>query len=154
MISCTDFIAAYSELFKFLESKGGKKDVIEYWEYLADVGLENLRKEALKNGLEGCFNYWSHTLNEEAADFTMILNAKKTEFKLDMCHCPSRGRLNELKHIEPYGDYCKHCDIVYRRVLEPLGFEFDIDLSNCKNAKCILSVKTKEKHEKYTDKKR
>ena len=145
MISCTDFIPAYSELFRFLESKGGKKAVIEYWEYLSDTGLDKLRDEAEKNGLEGCFNYWSHTLNEEAADFAMTLNADKTEFRIDMHHCPSRGRLNGLGHIKPYEDYCMHCDVLYRRVLEPMGYEFDIDLSNCENAKCSLVVRTKEK---------
>ena len=76
MISCTEFIPAYSELFKFLESKGGKRRLcLEYWEYLSDTGLDNLRDQAEKIGLEGCFNYWSRTLNEEAADFTMTLNA-------------------------------------------------------------------------------
>ena len=145
MISCTDFIPSYSELFKYLESKGGKKAVTEYWEYIAENGLENLRQEVIKNAIEGCFNYWSHTLNEEAADFTMTLNAARTEFRIDMEHCPSRGKLNELRHIKPYEDYCRHCDVLYRSVLEPLGYEFDIDLSRCKNAQCSLTVKTKEK---------
>ncbi len=145
MISCTDFIPSYSELFKYLESKGGKKAVTEYWEYIAENGLENLRQEVIKNAIKGCFSYWSHTLNEEAADFTMTLNAARTEFRIDMEHCPSRGKLNELRHIKPYEDYCRHCDVLYRSVLEQLGYELDIDLSRCKNGQCSLTVKTKEK---------
>ena len=144
MISCTEFIPAYSELFKFLESKGGKQAVLEYWEYLSDTGLDSLRDEAEKNGLEGCFNYWSRTLNEEAADFTMTLSADRSEFKIDMHHCPSKGRLIEYKHMEPYYNYCMHCDVLYRRVLEPLGYEFDIDLSGCDDAKCSLIVSKKK----------
>jgi hypothetical protein len=119
--------------------------VIEYWEYIAETGLDNLRQEVLKNGIEGCFNYWSHTLNEEAADFKMTLNASRTEFRIDMNHCPSRGKLNELSHVKPYRDYCLHCDVLYRSVLEPLGYEFDIDLNRCENAQCSLTVRSKDK---------
>ena len=36
MISCTEFIPAYSELFKFLESKGGKQAVVDFWNYLSE----------------------------------------------------------------------------------------------------------------------
>ena len=43
MISCTDFIPAYSELFKHLESIGGKEAVVDFWKYLSDGFLNNLR---------------------------------------------------------------------------------------------------------------
>ena len=43
MISCTDFIPAYSELFKYLERVGGKEAVIDFWEYLSDKFLWNLK---------------------------------------------------------------------------------------------------------------
>ena len=32
MISCTEFIYSYSELFKFIEEKEGKEGVRRYWE--------------------------------------------------------------------------------------------------------------------------
>ena len=70
MISCTEFIPAYSELFKFLQQKGGKQAVVEFWEYLADRFLDNLRSLVQENGIRGCWLYLSHTLNVEAADFT------------------------------------------------------------------------------------
>ena len=34
MISCTEFIPAYSELFTFLENKYGRAEVDNFWEYL------------------------------------------------------------------------------------------------------------------------
>ena len=71
MIPCTHFIPAYSELFKFLEEKGGPRAVHDFWCYLSDNFLGNLRDLVEKHGLEGCWQYWNHTLNEEAADFTM-----------------------------------------------------------------------------------
>lgn len=141
MIPCTEFIPAYSELFKFLESLGGKKAVVEFWEYLSDNFLDNLRELAQRKGLRGCWEYWSHTLNEEAADFTMELDPQAGEFRITMEHCPSMGRLLETEHIQPYRDYCEHCDLLYRRVLEPLGYEYNIDLSQCQDAKCVLTVR-------------
>ncbi len=141
MISCTEFIPAYSELFKYLESKGGKQAVIDFWENLSDTFLNNLRELAAEKGLEGCFEYWSRTLSEEAADFKMTLDEENEVFTIDMKHCPSKGRLLEYKYLKPYPDYCEHCDLLYRRVLEPLGFEYNIDLSNCDKASCKLTVK-------------
>ena len=55
MISCTEFIYSYSELFKFIEKKGGKDAIRTYWEHISD----NYVKERLgacveKDGIEGC----------------------------------------------------------------------------------------------------
>ena len=95
MISCTEFIPAYSELFKFLQGRGGQKAVQGFWEYLSDSFLGNLKSLMLQNGIRGCWLYWSHTLNEEAADFTMELDEEAGEFKIIMHRCPSKGRLVE-----------------------------------------------------------
>lgn len=139
MISCTEFIPAYSELFKFLQLKGGKPAVIAFWQYLSDSFLGNLRDLATKKGLAGCFEYWSHTLAEEAADFRMTLD--QDTFSIEMRACPSKGRLLAADHLQPYPDYCQHCDLLYRRVLEPLGFEYELDLSQSDQAKCLLKVR-------------
>jgi hypothetical protein len=144
MISCTEFIPAYNELFKFLHDRGGKMAVIRFWEQLSDSFLTNLRQLAIEKGLEGCYDYWSHTLSEEAADFRMTLDEEEGLFTIEMYHCPSMGRLLKTEHIVPYPAYCEHCDLLYRRVLEPLGFDYDIDLSECKQARCILRVKRKK----------
>ncbi len=141
MISCTEFIPAYSELFKYIEEKEGKAAVVDFWNYLSDIFLTNLKDLVIKNGIRGCWMYWNHTLNEEAADFTMELDEEAGEFTITMHHCPSKGRLLEYKHIKPYRDYCEHCDALYRRVLEPLGFEYDIDLSKTDKARCCVKVK-------------
>ena len=141
MISCTEFIPAYSELFKYIEEKEGKVAVVDFWNYLSDIFLTNLKDLVIKNGIRGCWIYWSHTLNEEAADFTMELDEEAGEFTITMHHCPSKGRLLEYEHIKPYPDYCEHCDALYRRVLEPLGFEYDIDLSKTDKACCSVKVK-------------
>ena len=145
MISCTEFIPAYNELFRFIEEKKDKAAVISFWEYLSDTFLTNLRDHVVQHGIEGCWIYWSKTLTEEAADFTMELDEEAEEFSITMHHCPSKGRLLEDKQIEPYRDYCEHCDVLYRWVLEPLGYKYDLDRSRTDFAKCRLTVKPRKK---------
>lgn len=141
MIACTEFIPAYSEMFKYLQAKGGKAAVVKFWENLSDNFLSNLRDLAGRKGLAGCYDYWRHTLTEEAADFRMTLDEDEGVFQIHMRYCPSMGRLLQEEHIEPYEFYCEHCDVLYRRVLEPLGFEYDIDMSKCHQAECVLTVR-------------
>ena len=141
MISCTEFIPAYSELFRYLEERGGREEVMRFWEDLSDRFLGNLRALVEEHGLRGCWLYWSHTLNEEAADFRMELDEEAGEFRIIIRDCPSKGLLMSLDHMEPYHDYCGHCDVLYRRVLEPLGYECVADLSECDEARCSITVR-------------
>jgi len=140
MIPCTAFIAAYSELFKTLERLGGRTAVEAFWSDLSAKYLTDLRDLVRAHGIRGCWLYWSRTLNEEAADFTMELDEEAGTFAISMEHCPSKGRLMQWKHIEPYSDYCRHCDVLYRQVLEPLGYAYAIDLSRSGRAQCRLTV--------------
>ncbi len=151
MISCTEFIPVYSELFKFLHKRGGRQAVLRFWESLSDAFLTNLRDLAEEKGLAGLFEYWSHTLTEEAADFRMTLDEEEGVFRIEMRKCPSKAMLLETDHIEPYEDYCGHCDVLYRRVLEPLGFVCEADLSRCDQARCSFTI-TSKKADKDSDK--
>jgi len=145
VISCAEFIPAYSELFKFLEKKGGKGAVVDFWNFLSDTYLTNLRDLVIAHGLRGCWMYWEESLNEEAADFTMELDEAAGEFRIIMHRCPSKVRLLELEHIEPYRDYCEHCDVLYRCVLESLGYAYEVDLSEADEARCSVTVRGAEK---------
>ncbi|MEW6356957.1 MAG: hypothetical protein AB1696_11555 [Planctomycetota bacterium] len=140
MISCTEFIPFYSELFRFLEERGGRGEVVRFWEALSDEFLGNLRDLVKEKGLAGCFEYWSHTLTEEAADFTMTLDEKEGWFRIEMHECPSMGMLLRLKHIEPYHDYCGHCAVLYPRVLEPLGFHCEMGIIDPHKPSCFLHI--------------
>lgn len=142
MISCTEFIPAYSEFFKYLDNKKGYSEVIRFWQFHSDNKISAvLGSHVARNGLAGCWEYWSKALTEEAADFHMEFDEDEGVFSIEMRGCPSKGRLLNEKHIEPYERYCEHCDVLYRRVLEKFGFEYDIDLSRCGQAKCRLVVK-------------
>lgn len=144
MISCTEFIPAYSELFTFLEEKHGRAEVDRFWKYLFEpdgkgIPLINFVQEA---GIRGCWNYWAGTLNEEAADFTMYLNEKAGWYMNVMHHCPSKGRLLELKDsigITPYHDYCLHCDS-YRMACEKAGLKYIYNFIGVDKASCSMLV--------------
>ena len=144
MISCTEFIPAYSELFTFLEERHGRAEVDNFWTYLfkpdgKGIPLVNFVK---KEGIRGCFTYWAGSLNEEAADFTMYLNEKRGFFKIKMHRCPSKGRLLELKNsigITPYHDYCLHCDH-YRAAVAQVGLEYTFDCTETDHAACSILI--------------
>ncbi len=143
MISCTEFIPAYNELFRYLDQRGGTNAVQGFWEFLSDRFLTNLRDLVATHGLKGCWLYWSRTLNEEAADFVMELDEEAGIFRIEMRRCPSKRRLLESTHLQPYPHYCRHCDVLYRRVLEPLGYSYEFDDSKTDQAVCTLTVRRK-----------
>ena len=140
MISCTEFIPAYSELFSFLDENYGRAEVERFWTYLfaptgKGIPLINFAK---KDGLRGCWDYWSGTLKEEAADCTRYFNEKAGWIASEMHYCPSKGRLLELEKeigLKPYYDYCGHCDY-YRSALDMVGLKWvrnhlHVDQASC-----------------------
>ena len=142
MLSCTEFIPAYSELFKFLEARGGEEEVLTYWNHISDAYvLPTLGPLAKERGIRGCWDYWSKALNEEAADFRMTLDEDAGVYASVMRRCPSKGHLMDFTHIEPYHNYCGHCDVLYRRVLEPLGFQYDFDMTRVDEAACSCVIR-------------
>ena len=144
MISCTEFIPCYSELFTWLEEQGGPEEVRRFWKYLFEpdgkgIPLVNFVE---REGIRGCFTYWSGTLNEEAADFTMYLNEKAGWFLLEMHRCPSKGRLLALREeigLEPYHDYCLHCDN-YRAAVEKAGLRYVYNFAGIDRAACSILI--------------
>ena len=140
MISCTEFIPSYSELFSYLEERDGKQAITKFWSFLFEptgdkIPLINFLK---KERIRGCFSYWKGTLSEEASDVNIYLNEKAGWFMCEMYHCPSKGRLLRLKDeigIEPYPDYCLHCDY-YRAAVEKVGLNYIWNFNGVDHAAC------------------
>ena len=145
MISCTEFIPAYSEGFKFIENIAGRSELENFWSELSDIYLkDSLEKLMSSEGLAGAYTYWGHALNEEAADFTMILDEDKDEFSIDLHRCPSMAMLLELKHMSPYHSYCDHCPALYRPIVEKFGYIY-IHENDCHNATSNITIKRAKK---------
>lgn len=140
MISCTEFIAAYSELFTYLDERWGHEEVERFWTYLFEptgkgIPLINFAKE---KGLRGCWEYWCGTLSEEASDITMYFNEEKGWSASAMHYCPSKGRLLELQEqigLVPYYDYCEHCNY-YRSALDKVGLKWIRNHLHVDKAQC------------------
>ena len=145
MISCTEFIPAYSELFKFIDQRDGRQAVYDYWTAIFDPANSPLNACLDRSGIKGCYEYWSHTLNEEAADFTMTLDEDEGYFLSVMRKCPSKGKLLKLDYMEPYPEYCHHCFALYAPVLEKYGMEYHMDLSRENEAYCVETIRLKKK---------
>lgn len=144
MISCTEFIPSYSELFSYLEDNYGRAEVDAFWKYLfvPDGKGIPLISFVEKEGIRGCWSYWAGTLNEEAADFTMWLNEKRGFYYNVMRKCPSKGRLLQLKDeigITPYHDYCLHCDS-YRSAVEKVGLKYIYNFEGIDEAACSMLI--------------
>lgn len=144
MISCTEFIPAYSELFSWLDRNYGYEEVKRFWCYLFEpdgTGIP-LINELNQQGIKGCFSYWSATLNEEAADFTLYLNEKAGWFQLQMHACPSKGcllALEEKQNYHPYQNYCMHCDC-YRYAVEKAGLQYIFNTMETDQASCSIFI--------------
>lgn len=141
MISCTEFILAYNELFSFLEEEYGKKAVIEFWEYISDKFLVNLDNLVKEKGIKGMQEYWTHTLTEEGADYRMKVTTD--EFEILIRQCPSVDTLNK-SGVKKYKNYCDHCDLLYRRIMEKYDYSYNIEFLDREQGVCRLTVRRRE----------
>ena len=78
MISCTEFIPAYSELFKFIDEANGRQAVYDFWNSPFQPENSPLNHLIPKYGkLDGCWENWYVVFTEEACDNTMLQNNEK-----------------------------------------------------------------------------
>lgn len=139
MISCTETILTYDELFSFLYKRYGKKAVIKFWEGVSDNFLKGLRRLVKEKGIEGMREYWGRTLQEEKAGYRIKYG--KDFFRIEMYRCPSVGLLRRYKRLKKYRDYCKHCDTLYRRIIEDYGFSYKIEYLDEEKGICQIEVR-------------
>lgn len=135
MISCTEFIPAYSELFKFLDQKSGRQAVYDYWNWRFQPEQSPLYVHLVKSGFRGAWDYWSKVITEEACDCTRIFNEKEGWSISCMHACPSKGRFAKLGYLEPFDEYCEHCNC-YNIALEKKGFSMIRDNRGVDHACC------------------
>lgn len=136
MISCTEFIPAYSELFKYIDQKNGRQAVYDFWKDLFQPENSPLNHLIPKYGkLGGCWENWYVVFTEEACDNTMLNNEEEGYQACCMHHCPSKGRFKKLGYMEPFDEYCKHCDS-YEIVLGKYDTKTQMDYRGNEDAKC------------------
>lgn len=139
MISCTEFIPAYSELFKFIDQKSGRQAVYDYWNWLFQPEKSPLNDLLAEHGMMGIWKNWYVVYTEEACDNTMIQNLREGWHASCMHSCPSKGRFDKLGYMEPFDEYCKHCecyDITFKKYgIESVGDSRGEDRASCRGIK-------------------
>lgn len=138
MISCTEFIWTYNEIFRFIEEEGGEEKVIDFWKGISDNFLDNLRDYIREYGLEGMHKYWSHTLGEEGGETRLSLYDDM--FIIDIHDCPSARLIHKSGRVKPYEKYCEHCRWLYPPLIEKFGYKVDYDLISCEKGRCRMTV--------------
>ena len=136
MISCTEFIPAYSEFFKYIDQNSGRQAVYDFWNDLFQPENSPLDGLITEHGrLRGCWENWYAVYTEEACDNTMLYNEEEGWLASCMHHCPSKGRFQKLGYMEPFDEYCKHCDS-YDIVFKKHGIGHVMDYRGNECAKC------------------
>ena len=139
MISCTEFIPAYSELFKFIDQKSGRQAVYDYWTWLFQPEKSPLNDLLAEYGMLGLWKNWYVVYTEEACDNTMIQNLREGWHASCMHSCPSKGRFDKLGYMEPFDEYCKHCecyDITFKKYgIQSVGDSRGEDRASCRGIK-------------------
>lgn len=145
MISCTEFIPAYSEFFKYIDQKSGRQAVYDFWNDLFQPENSPLDGLITQYGkLRGCWENWYVVYTEEACDNTMLYNEEEGWIVSCMHHCPSKGRFQKLGYMEPFDEYCKHCDS-YDIVFKKHGIGHAMDYRGNACAKCRELIYDPEK---------
>ena len=139
MISARDFVLSYSEWFSFIAERWGDEAVEELWEAISDNFLTHFRKLIAEKGFDGMVEHWARTLEEEQADCDITVEDGR--FQIIMHKCPSVGMLRNAKHIQRYPRYCRHCKVLYGRVMSDYGFQLEIDYIDEDRGVCVLIVR-------------
>ena len=139
MISCTEFIPAYSELFKFIDQNSGRQAVYDFWNWLFQPEKSPLNDLLAEYGMLGLWKNWYVVYTEEACDNTMIQNLREGWHASCMHSCPSKGRFAKLGYMEPFDEYCKHCecyDITFKKYgIQSVGDSRGEDRASCRGIK-------------------
>lgn len=139
MISCTEFIWVYNELFRFLDERGGEDELHAFWQGISQHFLANLREYIRDDGLAGMHRYWSHTLGEEGGRH--VLTLYDDMFVIDMHDCPSAKLIHHGGRVKPFPGYCEHCRWLYPPLIREFGYEVDYDLISCEKGRCRMTVR-------------
>lgn len=129
MIGCYDFCGHYEWTFAWLKEQGGDVIVREFWRDAIGGESQSHAAELIReHGFRGMEQYWSHTLEEEAAGYTATRGEDR--YRIDMHDCPSKGFLLD-NDLEQFPDYCDHCLGWIGPVMEEAGFTVDHEHNHC-----------------------
>ncbi len=132
--ACDNNYAVYNEMFKIIEEKGGRDEVIVFWLNLAREKMAPLDYLAGTLGLPGCVIFWSQALQKINADAELVYDIRASKFEIRMKSCPAIEQIG----TGLYKDYCQHCKIMYGHVLRQLNYKFNCDYNG--EGQCLIQI--------------
>lgn len=140
MLGCYDFCGHYEWTFEWLRQQGGEPLVREYWDAAIHRDSQTHARDLIINhGIAGMKKYWAHTLDHEAAGFT--ITHQDDVIRIDMHECPSKGFLIR-NGLTQYRDYCDHCMGWIGPLMKEAGFVIDHEHNHC--GKCWWEMRSKD----------
>jgi hypothetical protein len=142
MISCTEFICAYNEIFKLLDRDYGFDAVKKLWAGIRENFLIELTNFLEREGISGAYKYWSRTLAEEDAVCDIKFDDAEGRLEIYMKECPSvkRARASAAGYYERY---CEHCAELYPSLLEAYGISCEWEIIDTQAGICRWLMKSR-----------
>ncbi|MDD2709447.1 MAG: hypothetical protein PHV34_15785 [Verrucomicrobiae bacterium] len=139
MLGVYDFCGHYEWTFEWLRQRGGESLLQNYWDQAIHRDSQRHASQLiLSKGIDGMKKYWGHTLEEEAAGYTMT--AIDQVMRTDMRACPSMGFLTHNR-LKQYHDYCDHCMGWVGPLMKRAGFVIDHEHNHC--GQCWFEIRRK-----------
>jgi len=140
VLGCYDFCGHYEWTFAWLDKQGGHALVREYWDKAIRQDSQRHASDLIiPGGIDGMKKYWGHTLDHEAAGYT--LTATDHVLRIDMHQCPSKGFLLR-NHLAQHPDYCDHCMGWIGPLMKKAGFVIDHEHNHC--GQCWWEMRRRE----------
>jgi hypothetical protein len=137
MIPSDHFVRFYNEVFKFLESCGGKDALLRYYERISANQEAHCLDMFKARGLRGMFEYWERIRVEENCDMTNRVD--KDCYSFTFHRCPSLGKVLD-NDASPCAEYCRHCPGWIMPIMTKAGFFAVYNLVDCAKPQCEMYV--------------
>ena len=139
MIGCYDFAATTTGPLNGSAGRAGRAWWANWNVAIAHDSQIHAAALIASKGIEGMREYWGHTLDHEAAGYTVT--STDTVFRIDMHVCPSKGFLIR-NGLAQYRDYCDHCIGWLGPVMKDAGFVVTHEHNHC--GKCWWEIRRKD----------
>ncbi len=145
VISDNEFIQFYSQICVEIHKRYGKGDVEKEWSFLSknSPNCIELDKSIKKDGLKGIYNVNKKGLGTLGSRCSITL--RDDEVVIDIHNCVIIEKLI-VTNLEPYENYCEHCEALMAPIIKRNGFFADFYRLDKNKGKCRIHVRKNRIH--------
>lgn len=127
----------YNLLFKMAEEDYGYSELEKMWETMA-LTLNELNTLVSKKQIDGCLEYWKPKV-EKWKDATIRQAPNSKMIVMTIPECPAMKAIDNPSQV-----YCKHCEVMYNKILRPYNIRFRTLKLNKDNKGCLTVIEQKK----------